>query len=192
MATLPRPVLVVDFGAQYAQLIARRVREAHLYSEVVPHTLTAEQILAKRPLAIILSGGPRVCTSTTPRLLTRRSCTRRSPCSASATDSRSWLRPSVDRSTRPACESTGGLLCGPPSRCCSPDSPQSSRCGCRTATPWCGRRTAAMSWRPPPPPRSRPSCTSRDHWPVSNSTPRSPTPTTVRPSCSASCTTWPG
>ena len=58
MATLPRPVLVVDFGAQYAQLIARRVREAHLYSEVVPHTLTAEQILAKRPLAIILSGGP--------------------------------------------------------------------------------------------------------------------------------------
>ena len=54
----PRPVLVVDFGAQYAQLIARRVREAHLYSEVVPHTWTAEQILAKQPLAIILSGGP--------------------------------------------------------------------------------------------------------------------------------------
>ncbi|MCB0898352.1 MAG: glutamine-hydrolyzing GMP synthase [Actinobacteria bacterium] len=58
MANLPRPVLVVDFGAQYAQLIARRVREAHLYSEVVPHTWSAEQILAKRPLAIILSGGP--------------------------------------------------------------------------------------------------------------------------------------
>ena len=54
----PRPVLVVDFGAQYAQLIARRVREAHLYSEVVPHTCSAEQILAKQPLAIILSGGP--------------------------------------------------------------------------------------------------------------------------------------
>ncbi len=58
MAHLPRPVLVIDFGAQYAQLIARRVREAHLYSEVVPHSWTAEQILAKRPLAIILSGGP--------------------------------------------------------------------------------------------------------------------------------------
>mgnify|MGYP000845423553 FL=1 len=58
MANLPRPVLVVDFGAQYAQLIARRVREAHLYSEVVPHTWSAEQILAKQPLAIILSGGP--------------------------------------------------------------------------------------------------------------------------------------
>jgi len=58
MAHLPRPVLVIDFGAQYAQLIARRVREAHLYSEVVPHTWSAEQILAKRPLAVILSGGP--------------------------------------------------------------------------------------------------------------------------------------
>jgi GMP synthase (glutamine-hydrolysing) len=53
-----RPVLVVDFGAQYAQLIARRVREAHVYSEIVPHTATVEQILAKDPVAIILSGGP--------------------------------------------------------------------------------------------------------------------------------------
>ena len=53
-----RPVLVVDFGAQYAQLIARRVREARVYSEVVPHSLTTEQILAKQPRAIILSGGP--------------------------------------------------------------------------------------------------------------------------------------
>ena len=54
----PRPVLVVDFGAQYAQLIARRVREARVYSEIVPHTFTPEQILAKNPAAIILSGGP--------------------------------------------------------------------------------------------------------------------------------------
>ncbi len=52
------PVLVVDFGAQYAQLIARRVREAHVYSEIVPHTWTAEQMLARRPSAVILSGGP--------------------------------------------------------------------------------------------------------------------------------------
>jgi GMP synthase (glutamine-hydrolysing) len=51
-------VLVVDFGAQYAQLIARRVREARVYSEIVPHTITAEQIRARRPKAVILSGGP--------------------------------------------------------------------------------------------------------------------------------------
>lgn len=56
--SLPRPVLVVDFGAQYAQLIARRVREARVYSEIVPHTFSVEQMLAKNPAAIILSGGP--------------------------------------------------------------------------------------------------------------------------------------
>jgi GMP synthase (glutamine-hydrolysing) len=53
-----RPVLVVDFGAQYAQLIARRVREAGVYSEVVPHTAGAQEIAAREPRAIILSGGP--------------------------------------------------------------------------------------------------------------------------------------
>ena len=53
-----RPVLVVDFGAQYAQLIARRVREAQHYSEIVPHTMSAAQMLAKRPAAVVLSGGP--------------------------------------------------------------------------------------------------------------------------------------
>ena len=52
------PVLVVDFGAQYAQLIARRVREVALYSEVVPHTMPVQEMLAKNPAAIILSGGP--------------------------------------------------------------------------------------------------------------------------------------
>ncbi|HEX6195380.1 MAG TPA: glutamine-hydrolyzing GMP synthase [Jiangellaceae bacterium] len=51
-------VLVVDYGAQYAQLIARRVREARVYSEIVPHSMPVAEMLAKRPAAIILSGGP--------------------------------------------------------------------------------------------------------------------------------------
>ena len=51
-------VLVVDYGAQYAQLIARRVREARVYSEIVPHTMPVADVLARRPRAIVLSGGP--------------------------------------------------------------------------------------------------------------------------------------
>jgi GMP synthase (glutamine-hydrolysing) len=53
-----KPVLVVDFGAQYAQLIARRVRELNIYSEIVSHRLTAAEILEKSPSALIFSGGP--------------------------------------------------------------------------------------------------------------------------------------
>jgi GMP synthase (glutamine-hydrolysing) len=51
-------VLVVDFGAQYAQLIARRVREAHVHSEIVPHDISAEEIARRRPKGVIFSGGP--------------------------------------------------------------------------------------------------------------------------------------
>jgi len=56
---LTQNVLVVDFGAQYAQLIARRVREAHVYSEIVQSTISADEVRAKAPAAIILSGGPK-------------------------------------------------------------------------------------------------------------------------------------
>jgi GMP synthase (glutamine-hydrolysing) len=53
-----RPVLVVDLGGQYSQLIARRVREARVYSELVGHRLTADEVARRNPAALILSGGP--------------------------------------------------------------------------------------------------------------------------------------
>ena len=58
MAQRSNTVLVVDFGAQYAQLIARRVRELNVYSEIVPHRITAAEVAERAPSAIILSGGP--------------------------------------------------------------------------------------------------------------------------------------
>ena len=51
-------MLVVDFGGQYAQLIARRVREARVYSEIVSHRSTPDEIRRRNPVALILSGGP--------------------------------------------------------------------------------------------------------------------------------------
>ena len=51
-------MLVLDFGGQYSQLIARRVREARVYSELVSHRITAAEVQARNPLALILSGGP--------------------------------------------------------------------------------------------------------------------------------------
>lgn len=59
MTAHPDPVLVVDLGAQYAQLIARRVRECHVYSEIIPHDTALDAVKRMRPAAIILSGGPK-------------------------------------------------------------------------------------------------------------------------------------
>ena len=51
-------ILILDFGGQYTQLIARRVRECHVYSEVVPWGISADEVKARQPMGIILSGGP--------------------------------------------------------------------------------------------------------------------------------------
>ena len=51
-------ILILDFGSQYTQVIARRVREAQVYSEIVPHTISVGEVLSLRPRGIILSGGP--------------------------------------------------------------------------------------------------------------------------------------
>ena len=59
MSDTPDTILVVDFGAQYAQLIARRVREARVYSEIVPFGISVDELLSRRPKGIILSGGPK-------------------------------------------------------------------------------------------------------------------------------------
>ncbi len=69
MTSTDERVLVVDFGAQYAQLIARRVREANVYSEIVAPTVTASEVTEAAPVGVILSGGPAsVNTAGAPRL----------------------------------------------------------------------------------------------------------------------------
>ena len=80
-------VLVIDFGAQYAQLIARRVREAGVYSVIVPPKITAEDIASRKPSGVILSGGPAsVHTTGAPPTRSRLYTTSESPSSVFATE----------------------------------------------------------------------------------------------------------
>ena len=66
---MPQCILILDFGAQYTQLIARRVREAHVFCEVVPFCVSVEEIQRRKPVGLILSGGPASVTdSDAPRV----------------------------------------------------------------------------------------------------------------------------
>ena len=79
-------VLVLDFGSQYAQLIARRVREQHVYCEIVRHDITAERVRELAPKGLILSGGPAsVYAAGAPQCDPKIFRARHSRCSASAT-----------------------------------------------------------------------------------------------------------
>src|SRR2546426_1242966 len=58
MGSAHERILVLDFGSQYTQLIARRIREAHVYSEILPYNVPLASILERRPAGLVLSGGP--------------------------------------------------------------------------------------------------------------------------------------
>ncbi len=124
-----RPVLVVDFGAQYAQLIARRVREANVYSEVVPHTTSIEEIAAKEPLAVILSGGPSSVYEDGAPKLDSKLFDLDIPVFGICYGFQAMANASEARSRIPEPASTAAPTCRCPAVCCTKVCPRRSRCG---------------------------------------------------------------
>ena len=128
-------VLVVDFGAQYAQLIARRVREAHVYSEIVPHSMPVAEMLAAEPAAIILSGGPSSVYADGAPGIDPALFTAGVPVFGMCYGFQPMAQGLGERCRRPAPASTAvrrSRSTAPAS--CSPTSRPTTRSGCRTAT----------------------------------------------------------
>ena len=186
-------VIVLDFGAQYAQLIARRVREARVYSEIMPHTATVAEIVARRPKAIILSGGPQsVYAPGAPQVdpqLFQTGVPAFGICYGFQAMARALggdvARTGVSEFGRTdATIAAAGHPAGrPPRAVAGLDEPR--RRGGRRARP------ASPRWPPAPAPRSPPSRPPTAVWPACSGTPRCSTPRPGSSSSSTSCTTSP-
>jgi GMP synthase (glutamine-hydrolysing) len=164
----------VDYGAQYAQLIARRIREARVYSEVVPHDLPVDEILARDPAAIVLSGGPSSVYAAGAPGLDPKLVEAGVPTFGICYGFQAMAQALGGTVERTGLAEFGGTQL----KVTAADStlfhgcPSSSRCGCPTGTPSRTRpRDSGSSPRPTarPSPRSR---TSAGVWPACSSTPR--------------------
>ena len=184
-------VLVVDYGAQYAQLIARRVREAKVYSEIVPHDTPVAEILAREPKAVILSGGPASVYAPgapqAPTELVNAGVPTLGICYGFQAMAQA-LGGTVARTGRSEFGRTPlsvvGVRRGARVRA-------RGRCGCRTGTRWRRRRPGSRSRRPHRTVRWRRSRTPRAACSGCSSIPRCCTPRAGRRSSSGSCTRAP-
>ena len=129
-ATAHQEVLVLDFGGQYSQLIARRIRECGVFAELLPHDLGLDQIRARSPRALVLSGGPASVYSEERRGCAPSCSSSESRCSGSVTGCRRWCSSSVGGSRPPSRASSAAPSSRSPATAagCSPGLPPEQQC----------------------------------------------------------------